>query len=77
MRRLAFLAAASLAFIAISEPISASRRNKDEGQFKNENVCLREGNCTRGCQQCRNRSWDCSDTDRFKGCGRGRPRGPV
>ena len=55
MRRLAFLAAASLAFIAISEPISAS-----QGQFKNESACWREGNCMGGCQACGDGSWDCT-----------------
>ena len=55
MRRLAFLAVASLAFIAISEPISAS-----QGQFKNETACWREGNCMHGCQEFGDRSWDCA-----------------
>ena len=47
MRRLAFLAAASLAFIAISEPPSAEARGK--GELCN-NTCKKEySKCTSGC----------------------------
>ena len=60
MRRLALIAAASLAFIAISEPISAN--TKRQGMFSTELECRAYGRgCSWGCEKCGDGSYSCAE----------------